>query len=62
MKYPKEKPENAMTQAEVMEYFKVGRVTLWKWRKSGKIKPHYKIGRREYFLLSDLMVGVNHES
>lgn len=54
MKYVSTVPENAMTLQELQEYFKVSRFTIWSWRKKKIIKPAYKLGRKHYFLLSEL--------
>ncbi len=51
-----------MTSAEVMEFLRISRTTLWKWMKSGKIKAH-KIGRKYLFskreLLANNLMGID---
>lgn len=54
MKYVSSAPEDAMTIKELQAYFRVSRFTIWKWRKLKILKPTYKLGRKEYYLLSEL--------
>ena len=41
-------PRRIMTVAEVAEYFSVGRNTIYRWARKGKI-PAFKIGADWYF-------------
>ena len=52
-----------MTTKEVAEYLRVSAVTIWHWKKQGRISYH-KIGRRVYFKKEEIinMMAYNRRS
>ena len=50
----KETEEKLLTSDELSERLHLSKVTIWKLRRSGKIKS-YKLGRRVYFKLSEVL-------
>ena len=37
-----------MTATQVAEFFKISRVTIWKWERKGFLKPHRVFKRKLY--------------
>lgn len=45
--------DNLTLEKDVLDYFKVSRSTLWKWRKQGC--PSVKIGRKVYYSIDAIV-------
>ena len=49
--------KNLMTIDNVADFFSIDRVTVWKWRKQGRLKA-YGMGRRVYFKRSEVVAAL----
>lgn len=50
--------EKLMTETEVMRLLNVNRITLWRYRKNGKI-PFYKAGKQCFFKRSEILNSIH---
>jgi len=48
--------ETLLTVEEIAEYLGVSKVTIYSWKKEGKL-PFYRMGRRVYFKKSEILRG-----
>ncbi|UYW01768.1 helix-turn-helix domain-containing protein [Flavobacterium agricola] len=51
--FEKAKDENLLNSDEAADFFKISKVTLWRWRKDGTV-PFLRKGSKVYFKRSDI--------